>query len=61
MRYRLPSPFLTAIKQKLESRAPLPSYATTIYSVVSYTPFINAEQAAANAFQNYGHALLAKG
>jgi hypothetical protein len=58
-RYGASTSLLDAVKQKLKSKAPLPSYATSLYGLLSYAPFITAEQRAANAMLTYGALLLA--
>jgi hypothetical protein len=58
-RYGVPASTLAAVKKRLNAGAGLPSYATSIYGLVSYPPLITAEHKAANALQTYGHLLLA--
>jgi hypothetical protein len=60
-RFGLSRSLLAAVEQRLKSGAPLPSYATSVYGLLSYAPFITAEQKAANALQTYGQLLLATG
>jgi hypothetical protein len=58
-KYGLPSSLLAAAKQTLTSAAALPSYATSMYGLLSYPPLITAEQQAANALLAYGQLLVA--
>jgi hypothetical protein len=60
-RYRIPTSLLSTIKRRVKTGAALPSYATSIYGILSNPSFINAARAEANALQAYGQLLLAKG
>jgi hypothetical protein len=58
-KYRIPTSLLHTIERKLKSGAALPSYATSIYGILSNPALINADQAVATALRAYGQLLLA--